>query len=355
MFENKLILAIILVIVTFKTSIGEKIITCDIDKAESTCEFKSVVILKDETVKVVANHSTNLTKNDDIKEVIFESSFIYYIPSEIFKTFKNLEKLNITGQHLEEIYPETFVEAKTLKNLYLDYNYLKAIGVNCFKGATNLWRIELGDNQIERIHSTAFGALKKLGFLRLWDNKIGNIHQNTFQYMAIMGEVVASSNKLQFLHKNLFRNNINMNWINFYRNEIDHIKSNMFLHLTRPMFINLEDNECIDEIFYSGNIERELMGCSTFYNEVEGFYEAVEKADDVEGMIDLMEFNMNKKFKILQNEADNQVKLLKDLTRELEKIKQILGSKLKKNLLRSLDVYDIKNPQISTKLLNQEF
>lgn len=109
-----------------------------------------------------------------------------YIPSEIFRTFPNMEQLYINND------PTQF---SSLKSYYLkNANNLKVICINdqkmftfleanVFIGAPNLEYINLQNNALDSIHKLAFHGLPRLKGIYLLNNKIKNLHPSTFSHL----------------------------------------------------------------------------------------------------------------------------------------------------------------------------
>jgi Leucine-rich repeat (LRR) protein len=164
---DKYWLVIFLVVSASNLALSQKLLVCQV--TGNTCTFREKVVNKDEQVVIVADHGGSTT-NADIKEVKFEVSSIYSIPPELFTTFRNLEKLILDDQEVQEIKSKTFRNADNLRYLNLDNNLLQKIDEDTFDGAYQLTFLTVGTNKITVVHKDAFKKLVELDFLDLHTN-----------------------------------------------------------------------------------------------------------------------------------------------------------------------------------------
>lgn len=85
-------------------------------------------------VNITVLHADN-HRDVYIMDAKFESSYVFYIPVQIFDKFPKLTQLDIGGVHLKEINQEDFSNAKYLTLLRASYNRIKSLDANIFDGA----------------------------------------------------------------------------------------------------------------------------------------------------------------------------------------------------------------------------
>jgi Leucine-rich repeat (LRR) protein len=135
---------VVLIIISISQVFGQKLLVCQV--TGNTCTFKEKIVNKNEQVVIVADNKGSTT-NADIKEVKFEASSIYSVPTELFTIFKNLEGLSMAGQEVQEIKPNTFKSAINLKRLNLANNLLRKIDEETFDGAYKITHLHLDSNK----------------------------------------------------------------------------------------------------------------------------------------------------------------------------------------------------------------
>lgn len=136
-------------------------------------------------------HLTNSTEN--FKIINLRISFTKtIILKDILKTFKNLVKLNLSGNFLENFQQNEFIRNTNLiNNLDLSKNSLEYLNKLSFSNLKNLYFLNLSENRIEKIPSFTFFHLTKLEELYI---------SNNFCKLELEEKSFRSLKKLKILH-----------------------------------------------------------------------------------------------------------------------------------------------------------
>jgi Leucine-rich repeat (LRR) protein len=98
------------------------------------CRFSGVTIGANEAVRIETDSS--YTDLSGIIFVEFSGSSMHSLPRELFTTFPNLKKLEVTRNNIQEITPDLFSNAKNLEEIRLSLNDLTFLHKDAFKGET---------------------------------------------------------------------------------------------------------------------------------------------------------------------------------------------------------------------------
>jgi hypothetical protein len=118
----------------FVNILAQKTITCKKGEFEGypACIFSGVTIGPNKTVTIETDPA-NLDVNSIIA-VVFESSSIHSVPSEVFTKFPNLKVFRAVNVKLQEVLPNAFEKGKKLEQIRLGSNELTFLHLNTFKG-----------------------------------------------------------------------------------------------------------------------------------------------------------------------------------------------------------------------------
>ena len=121
-----------------------------------------------------------------LKEPDLSFNAIVKIPNEIAK-LKNLERLDISSNAIQELNNSVFRELKALQVLYLAHNKITVISAgfpnrqsSTWNGLLSLQELHLEDNKISHIGYHAFSGLPKLQKLLLYENSLTTLSKDIF-------------------------------------------------------------------------------------------------------------------------------------------------------------------------------
>lgn len=250
----------------------QQLLVCQVTSSD-ICIFLYKTVQKGEKIVVGVDHGS--ITNADIKQVIFQSSSIYAVPPELFATFKNLEKLTMVAQGVQEIQPNTFTFADKLKELNIRNNSLKILTERTFDGAYNLRELLFGFNEISSVHKNSFKKLVKLDRIELGYNRLRTFDPSTLDNLLDFTQISLMGNQLTTLHKTTFKNNLKMEIIQLGVNNFNSLSNIMFSHLTRLKNLYLHGKNCINKDYMESassqmaTIENDLLKCAIGYLSLE--------------------------------------------------------------------------------------
>jgi Leucine-rich repeat (LRR) protein len=234
-------------------------------KYSSICGFYHENIGEFDTVEIKINHWN--TTDQDITDIRFEDSSVFYIPSGLF-TFENLKYLYMINQNLHLIKPGTFGNAKNLIILDLAQHKINNLYDGVFSGAWNLKTIILNSGDLETIHPNVFSQLPQLEKLDLGSNVIHTLSsEKTFKFNKNLRFLDLDHNELGSVDSQLFANNPVLEKINLNHNFIDAIDYDAFSNNRQLKRLFLNENVCIDTTWSNytlsvSQIEHDLRFCS---------------------------------------------------------------------------------------------
>lgn len=222
---------------------------------------KGVIENENEAVTFVGNHQAGKDDND-LKLISFSGNRLLrllYFPKETFNKFPQLNDFSIQNCQLRNLKSGDFKSAENLKNLNLDSNELGKLNASTFSGARNLEWLSVSSNFISAIDKDAFQGLSKLQMLILSQNKLRQLPRETFFALAELREILLNGNEFETMPVGLFDRNLQMKRIWLQNNELKVIEPQIFAPLKNLIFINLQDNVCVNEMFRRMYQETELM------------------------------------------------------------------------------------------------
>lgn len=204
-----------------------------------------------EPVTFVGNHQGGRDDND-LKLISFSGNRhlrLHFFPQATFYKFPQLNDFSMQNCQLKNLRNGDFKGAGNLINLNLDSNELASLNATTFKGATDLQWLSLSSNFITSINKDAFDSLSKLQMLILSQNKLSELHRETFYDLVDLNEVLLNGNQFEVMPAGLFDRNAKLKRIWMQKNQLKVIEPQLFEPLKNLLFLNLEDNVCVNELF----------------------------------------------------------------------------------------------------------
>lgn len=214
-----------------------------------------------EAVTFVGTHQSGKDDND-LKLISFSGNRhlrLQYFPSAAFTKFPQLNDFSLQNCELRNLREGDFKAAGNLLNLNLDSNDLAQLNASTFAGATRLEWLSLSSNFIHTINKDAFRGLSKLQMLILSQNKLQQLPRETFYDLVELREILLNGNEFETLPAGLFDRNLQLKRIWLQKNELKVIEPKTFAPLENLLFINLQENVCVNEVFRKQYRETELM------------------------------------------------------------------------------------------------
>ncbi|XP_036369864.1 leucine-rich repeat-containing protein 15-like [Octopus sinensis] len=155
----------------------------------------------------------------------------------------NIEYLNLTFNHINEIKPGTFQNLPNLTTLYLNNNDIKELKAGSFQNLPSLGGLYLHENNISEIHVEAFQKLPNLVDLYLNNNDIKELKAGSFQNLPSLRTLTTYSNHINEIKPGTFQNLPNLRYLVSHKNDIKEIHAGAFQNLPSLREILLYDND----------------------------------------------------------------------------------------------------------------
>lgn len=242
--------------VEFKCDFGYRL-----DHGYPCAVTKGVIENENEAVTFVGNHQAGKDDND-LKLISFSGNRLlrlHYFPKETFNKFRHLNDFSLQSCQLRNLKSGDFKNAENLKNLNLDSNELAQLNASTFSGARNLEWLSISSNFISKIDKDTFQGLSKLQMLVLSQNKLRELPRETFFALVDLREILLNGNEFETMPAGLFDRNLEMKRIWLQNNELKVIEPQVFAPLKSLIFVNLQENVCVNELFRKMYQETELM------------------------------------------------------------------------------------------------
>jgi hypothetical protein len=137
---------------------GQQVFTCETRGIWCLCN--NITIDKNDNASFNIDFANPNSTIYTIDVLNFESSSIYFIPSEIVSKFPNLGSVRIVNQGLHEIRPNTFLNSGNLDEIWLFNNTgLTRLDDDTFAGAVNLLVLEINSCSINTVGPNAFRGI----------------------------------------------------------------------------------------------------------------------------------------------------------------------------------------------------
>ena len=238
---------------------------CSQDGVYFKCKTENLEILKSDK-----NANFLMEEEKSPQEIVIELSTMSFIPSEIFRKFKEVKEFIAKNVSLEDIYIDTFKNAQTLRYLILSQNKIQRLIDMSFSNVSSLQSLKLQNNQINSLGSRAFYGLKELRTLILSFNKIANLPLYIFRDLKSLEDLQVDNNLITVISCYQFERNLDLTSLHLENNEIATIDNGTFENLTKLERVFLNGNNCVDKSFapWRADNQSELNCCMKPFEEM---------------------------------------------------------------------------------------
>jgi len=157
---------------------------------------------------------------------------------------KEIEQLDISGNKLSSINPETFGiwNVFNLHSFNLSGNNILNITKFTFVGFLKLENLDLSSNNISRIDCEAFEFTPKMKVLRLRSNRLTEICPQTFILLEHLRNLDLSNNMISSIQPETLRNNSVLEWLSLANNRLTEILPDTLRLLRHLRHLDLSNN-----------------------------------------------------------------------------------------------------------------
>ena len=155
-----------------------------------------------------------------------------------------LEKLDLSNNVINEIFPQPSNNIGNLRELNLSNNFLEDLHSYQFKSLTKLQVLDLSNNLLEKLNNKELDGLINLKELRLDGNKLHQLAGKSFSEMEKLAFLSVSHNKLKLLDElsDVFSKAPNLEMLDLSRNSLGLVFGRPFQNLTRLTHLYLNQN-----------------------------------------------------------------------------------------------------------------
>lgn len=157
--------------------------------------------------------------------------------------FPNVDRIEISNTKLEKISDESF-SGFDLQILKLSKNKIRKIEKNSFNELKNVEKIFLDRNQIDELDDEIFSSNNLLKILKLENNNLKKISENLFQNLPELKEIFLQDNKIQKVTTEIFKNNQNLEILDLSNNKLKFIEMEILESLKSLKVFDFSGNEC---------------------------------------------------------------------------------------------------------------
>lgn len=158
-----------------------------------------------------------------------------------------LQYLDMSGNHIERISPESLTTFHYLKHLNLNHNNIKHIDPNLVSGIynPNLIQLKLAFNKLSTLRFHTFKDLQNLIYLQLNDNLIRRIEKSAFFNLDSLISIELEGNTIEQIDDEAFQNLPNIQYISLSYNRLTTLNLEAFDQVGRlsTLKIDVDHNE----------------------------------------------------------------------------------------------------------------
>uniref|UniRef100_A0A0N4ZN44 LRRCT domain-containing protein n=1 Tax=Parastrongyloides trichosuri TaxID=131310 RepID=A0A0N4ZN44_PARTI len=245
----------------------------NLDKAFTNLEVLESIFIENCNLEKIPTSISNLS---GLKSLSISDNKISNISNDDFsKNFMSLEYLNLAGNFISDLAPNTLSSLIRLETLKIGQhnhaskslmkeiskmNNLKAIDLSGIDGLTsinetmfdnlqNLEELSLAGCSLTSINSTTFKNLKNLKILDLRVNLIENITEDAFNSFSNLTHLSLAGNFIKSLKPNMWNGMKKLVVLDLSYNELKELKKSSFEHLGKSLKeLNLADNKILKSI-----------------------------------------------------------------------------------------------------------
>ena len=183
--ETKVILIILTFIETTRSALCPGHCECDNKKLEVICENTAIA-------------SIPFTLNPHLRALTFANTTLEVLDASL-QFYPNIEKMNLSFNHIQQITVLNFKHQRELKTLLLSYNSISAVQPQAFQSLRKLQELDLSFNGLWNLPKEAFQGLASLRTLKLSHNNLASLTNGTFKSLSQLNSLFIGQNRLKSL------------------------------------------------------------------------------------------------------------------------------------------------------------
>ncbi|XP_068976753.1 connectin-like [Bombus flavifrons] len=206
---------------------------------EATCVVLSPFSINDPTW----NYFTSQIYLQKLKFVVRTPNGLEYIPVQLLRQLKNLQKITFQDASIEELKESAFSNLPTITEIDLSTNSISTLRTHAFENLKNLTAIFLNSNRITEINRDTFVNLPSLKILSLNGNNISTLHDKAFKHLTTLEELQLVDNQIKVITADSFHGLRSLLKLDMRNNLIAMIGDRTFIEMPSLRQLDLDQNE----------------------------------------------------------------------------------------------------------------
>ncbi|XP_037943813.1 protein PFC0760c [Teleopsis dalmanni] len=234
-------------------------------------------LLFNRTALAILNLKYNSITNDlkfgtsDLQQLDLSFNLIHAIHHGMFDKMTGLTNLNLKGNGVTKIQPDSFLTLKNLRHIDLSINELEQVssmlfyknseldvirmndnprlsqlptdGFQSYNGYFTVYFLDISNCAIGSLGHKTFSTMPHLATLKLAWNNINNLERDTFSSLNKLIELDLSNNLIAKLDELLFMDNNDLTKLNLAGNPMRKLSVRLFLPMTKLRELDVSDCE----------------------------------------------------------------------------------------------------------------
>lgn len=202
------------------------------------------VSITDENEPISFTGTHVATKNDDDVSNFFMSHphQLSFLPTQIFKTFKNLQTFELQTVGLKILKTNAFTDCLKLDTLKLQSNTFSSVPSSFAESCVNVKYLTIAGNSIQSVDKDAFKGLINLLLLDMLAQSVESLDPSTFDHTPNLKYILLRNGKLKTLHPEMFAS-LSLASLHLNSNEIEVVPALKFKNILDFWEIDLSNNK----------------------------------------------------------------------------------------------------------------
>eukprot|EP00794_Sanderia_malayensis_P010295 gene10295-11356_t len=178
-----------------------------------------------------------------LKELYLYENFIAKIDRTAFSGLRRLKTLSLHHNKITKLENGTFSDLRSLESLHLFSNFLEEVNPLTFSGLQRLKTLTIGYNRLMNVTRSSFAGLDNLEELFLNNNHLEHLQQGSFLGLSRLRRLSLKGNRLNEFQNGVFSGMDSLVQLSLSKNYIVELQTNMFLGLQNLLKLSLEENK----------------------------------------------------------------------------------------------------------------
>ncbi|XP_003397934.1 connectin isoform X2 [Bombus terrestris] len=216
---------------------------CDNNAIRNATEATCVVLSRFSINDPTWNYFVSQIFLQKLKIVVRTPNGLEYIPVQLLKQLKNLQKITLQDANIDELKESAFSNLPTITEIDLSANSISTLRTHAFENMKNLIVIFLNSNRITEINRETFINLPSIKMLCLNENNISTLHDKAFKHLTTLEELQLVDNQIKVITADSFHGLKSLLKLDMRNNLIAMIGDRTFIELVSLKQLDLDQNE----------------------------------------------------------------------------------------------------------------